>query len=96
MRYRPTGRKTGGGDDTGFELLLAMIYSQAWYTENTPGQARPLGLEFNVGITYDTSDRFHAGLAYGLLVPFDGLRNQVTNQNPSIAHAVRMILAIPF
>ena len=22
--------------------------------------------------------------------------NQVTNQNPSIAHAVRMILAIPF
>ncbi|HET7789111.1 MAG TPA: TIGR04551 family protein [Myxococcales bacterium] len=96
MRYRPTGRKTGGGDDTGFELLLAMIYSQAWYIENTPGQARPLGLEFNAGITYDTSDRFHAGLAYGLLVPFDGLRNQATGANPSIAHAVRMILAIPF
>lgn len=96
MRYRPTGRKTGGGDDTGFELLLAMIYSQAWYIENTPGQARPLGLEFNAGITYDTSDRFHAGLAYGLLVPFDGLRNQTTGQNPSVAHAVRMILAIPF
>jgi uncharacterized protein (TIGR04551 family) len=96
MRYRPTGRKTGGGDDTGFELLLAMIYSQAWYIENTPGQARPLGLELNAGITYDTSDRFHAGLAYGLLIPFDGLRNQVSGQNPSIAHAVRMILAIPF
>jgi uncharacterized protein (TIGR04551 family) len=96
MRYRPTGRKTGGGDDTGFELLFAMIYSQAWYIENTPGQARPLGLEFNVGITYDTSDRFHAGLAYGLLVPFDGLRNQLSAQNPSIAHALRMILAIPF
>ncbi len=96
MRYRPTGRKTGGGDDTGFELLLAMIYSQAWYIENTPGQARPLGLEFNAGITYDTSDRFHAGLAYGLLVPFDGLRNQLTGQSPSVAHAVRMILAIPF
>ena len=38
MRYRPTGRKTGGGDDTGFELLLAMIYSQAWYIENTRGR----------------------------------------------------------
>ena len=23
MRYRPTGRKTGGGDDTGFELILS-------------------------------------------------------------------------
>jgi uncharacterized protein (TIGR04551 family) len=96
MRYRPTGRKTGGGDDTGFELMLAMIYSQAWYPENTPGLAKPLGLEFNAGITYDTSDRFHAGLAYGLLVPFDGLRNTVPIQNPSVAHALRMILAIPF
>ena len=96
MRYRPTGRRTGGGDDTGFELILAAIYSQAWYPENTPGNARPLGLEFNAGITYDTSDRFHAGLAYGLLVPFDGLRNTTTNTSPSIAHAVRLLLAIPF
>ncbi len=96
VRYRPTGRKTGGGDDTGFELLLAAIYSQAWYPENTPGLARPLGLEFNAGITYDTSDRFHAGLAYGLLVPFDGLQNTATNTGPGIAHAIRMILAIPF
>jgi uncharacterized protein (TIGR04551 family) len=96
LRYRPTGRKTGGGDDTGFELILAAIYSQAWYQENTPGQAKPLGLEFNVGITYDTSDRFHAGLAYGLLVPFDGLRNLATNQTASTAHALRLLLAIPF
>ena len=96
MRYRPTGRKTGGGDDTGFELILSGMYSQAWYPENTPGQARPLGLEFNVGITYDTSDKFHAGLAYGLLVPFDGLRNVSTGQSGSIAHAIRLLLAIPF
>ncbi|OLD07867.1 MAG: hypothetical protein AUI90_08720, partial [Deltaproteobacteria bacterium 13_1_40CM_3_69_14] len=96
MRYRPTGRKTGGGDDTGFELILSGMYSQAWYPENTPGLARPLGLEFNVGITYDTSDKFHAGLAYGLLVPFDGLRNVATGQGTSIAHAVRLLLAIPF
>ena len=96
MRYRPTGRRTGGGDDTGFELILSGMYSQAWYPENTPGQARPLGLEFNVGITYDTSDRFHAGVAYGLLVPFDGLRNQATGQSASVAHAVRLLLGIPF
>ncbi|HZR11024.1 MAG TPA: TIGR04551 family protein [Myxococcales bacterium] len=96
LRYRPTGRKTGGGDDTGFEILFAAIYSQAWYAENTPGLSRPLGLEFNAGITYDTSDRFHAGLAYGILFPFSGLSNTNPDQSASIAHAVRMLLAIPF
>ena len=96
MRYRPTGRKTGGGDDTGFELILSTMYAQAWYAENTPGLAKPLGLELNVGITYDTSDRFHAGLAYGILLPFDGLRNVAAKQSGSAAHAVRLLLAIPF
>ena len=97
LRWRPTGRKTGGGDDNGFELLVSAIYSQAWYEENTPSaKNKPLGLEFNAGITYDTSDRFHAGIAYGLLLPFSGLRNEFTNTSPSIAHAVRFITAIPF
>src|SRR5262249_2113847 len=73
IRWRPTGRKTGGGDDTGFELWFASIYSQAWFIENTPGLAKPLGLEFDAGITYDTSDRFHTGIAYGLLIPFAGM-----------------------
>ena len=96
LRYRPTGRKTGGGDDTGFELHAAAIYSQAWYQENTPGLAKALGLELNVGITYDTSDKFHTGLAYGLLLPFNGLRNVATNTSPGVAHAIRFIMAIPF
>jgi len=97
LRWRPTGRKSGGGDDNGFELLVSAIYSQAWYEENTPSAKHlPLGLEFNAGITYDTSDRFHAGIAYGLLLPFSGLRNEATNTSPSIAHAVRFITAIPF
>src|SRR5207237_2253754 len=55
LRYRPTGRKTGGGDDSGFELNAGVIYSQAWFSENTPGQELPLGLELNAGITYDTT-----------------------------------------
>jgi uncharacterized protein (TIGR04551 family) len=97
LRYRPTGRKTGGGDDSGFELLVAAIYSQAWYATNTPsGLHTPLGLELNAGITYDTTDKFHAGLQYGLLLPFSGLRNEQTNAAPSVAHAARFILAIPF
>jgi uncharacterized protein (TIGR04551 family) len=96
LRYRPTGRRTGGGDDTGFEILASMMYAQAFYRENTPGLSKGLGLEMNVGITYDTSDRLHSGIAYGLLLPFDGLRNLTPPANPSIAHAVKFILAIPF
>lgn len=96
VRWRPTGRKTGGGDDTGFELILSGMYAQAWYAENTPGLAKPLGIEFNAGITYDTSDRFHAGLTYGLLIPLNGLRNEATNVSGSIAHAARFVVAIPF
>ena len=94
VRWRPTGRKTGGGDDTGFELLFSAMYAQSWFAENTPGLAKPLGLELNGGITYDTSDRFHAGLAYGFLIPLNGFRNGT--QSPSVAHSARFILAIPF
>jgi len=100
LRYRPTGRKTGGGDDTGFEILASMMYAQAFYPENTPGLAKGLGLEMNLGITYDTSDRFHSGFAYGLLLPFSGLRNLTPptglSGDTSIAHAMKFILAIPF
>jgi uncharacterized protein (TIGR04551 family) len=100
LRYRPTGRKTGGGDDTGFEILASVMYAQAFYPENTPGLSKGLGLELNVGITYDTSDRFHGGFAYGLLLPFDGLRNLTPppglSGDTSIAHAMKFILAIPF
>jgi len=108
IRYRPTGRKSGGGDDSGFELTAAVIYSQAWYAENTPGQNLPLGAELNVGITYDTADKLHTGLQYGLLLPFSGLRNPGNTPNaatppligttfdPGIAHAIRFLVAIPF
>ncbi|GAC1345073.1 MAG: hypothetical protein NVSMB23_20730 [Myxococcales bacterium] len=105
LRYRPTGRKSGGGEETGFELFLSAMYASTWYAETAPGLQKPLGIEADVGITYDTSDRFHVGLTYGLLLPFGGLKNlgQVTSsgvtipaQDPSIAHAVRAIVAIPF
>jgi uncharacterized protein (TIGR04551 family) len=103
LRYRPTGRKTGGGDDTGFEILGSLMYAQAWYAENTPSAtSKPLGVELNLGITYDTSDRFHAGLAYGLLLPLSGLKNNTLpstatiSGDVSLAHAMKFIFAIPF
>jgi uncharacterized protein (TIGR04551 family) len=100
LRYRPTGRKSAGGDDTGFELLFSVMYASAWYSENTPGLRKPLGMEMDVGITYDTSDRFHTGVAYGLLLPFSGLDSLpvpgTIQPSVGIAHAVRGIMAIPF
>ena len=106
LKYRPTGRKIAGGDDSGFELQVGIIYSQAFYAENTPsGTNTPLGVEFNVGITYDTADKFHTGLQYGALLPFAGLKNsgdQLVNpsvgtvHDASVAHALRFIAAIPF
>jgi uncharacterized protein (TIGR04551 family) len=108
LRYRPTGRKSGGGDDTGFELTLSLMYAQAWFAENTPsGVNKPLGLEANVGISHDTADRFHLGLQYAILLPFAGLGNSGNGYSgtttstsyaadPSIAHAIRAIMAIPF
>ncbi|HEY2028017.1 MAG TPA: TIGR04551 family protein [Myxococcales bacterium] len=96
MRWRPTGRRSGGGDDSGFELLLSAMYAQAWFKENTPGLHKPLGVELNAGITYDTSDRFHVGLAYGILIPFSGMGNVNSIANPGVAHSVRLLTAIPF
>ena len=101
VRYRPTGRKSGGGDDSGFELTAGIIYSQAFYAENTPGLSKALGAELNVGITYDTADKFHTGFQYGLLLPFSGLSNTQGDPNGAthdagIAHAVRFNVAIPF
>ena len=103
-RYRPTGRKGSGGDDTGFEISAGIIYSQAWYAENTPGLALPLGVEADVGVTYDTADKLHVGVMYGILLPLGGLGNtgygygggDQTPQSASIAHAVRAMVAMPF
>jgi uncharacterized protein (TIGR04551 family) len=106
LRYRPTGRKGGGGDDTGFEITAAFIYSQAWYDENTPGLSKPLGLEGNFGVSYDTSDKLHVGVMYGILLPLSGLSNSGVGYGTggttraavdgSIAHAVRAMVAMPF
>jgi hypothetical protein len=77
------------------------MYASAWYAENTPGLKKPLGIELDLGITYDTSDRFHTGLAYGLLLPLGGLQvntsiPNVTARDVGIAHNLRFIVAIPF
>ena len=97
VRFKPNGRTRGGGNEDGFELSGAAVYSQAIYSQSTPsGTSAPLGVEFDVGVTYLTKDRFFAGLVGGFLVPLDGLNNPVTGQTASFAQVYRGILGVNF
>lgn len=53
------------------------IYGQAIYSASTPGRSLPLGLEFDFEIFLMSKKLrgFEASIGYGLLVPFDGLKN---------------------
>lgn len=60
-------------------LTGAIIYSAALSRLGTPGDARNLGIETNVGLTYrNNADRFYAGVVWGVLWPLAGL-NRPTN-----------------
>ena len=83
----------------GFDVFGAVIYSQAMYAESTSGNERPLGLELNVGARYETEDGFMAGLAWGVLLPLEGLNTQATNDlrlDLEAAQAIRGLVGIKF
>ena len=84
----------------GFDVHLNAVYSRTIYSASAPGDNPNLGLEFDPGIEYRSDDGFIANLNYGLLVPFAGLRNTTlvpgTVQDPSIAHAIRAMVAVKF
>jgi len=80
----PDGSQDGRRRRHGFEIQFAAIYSQAWYPENTPGLAKAARARVQRRDHLRHSDRLHAGLAYGLLLPFDGLRNTLPPLSPSV------------
>ncbi len=57
----------------GFGAKASAIYSSAIYSESTRGKSNPLGLELDLDFFYFSDDNFHAGLSYGILIPFDGM-----------------------
>jgi uncharacterized protein (TIGR04551 family) len=61
---------------------LSVIYSSALETSSTRGKASPLGLEFDVDLFYFSTDNFHAGLSYGLLIPFSGMSDLGDDELP--------------
>ncbi len=57
----------------GLGTKVSAIYSSAIYKDSTRGKSHPLGLEFNLDFFYFSDDKFHAGLSYGILIPFSGM-----------------------
>jgi uncharacterized protein (TIGR04551 family) len=57
----------------GLGTKVSAIYSSAVYKDSTRGKAHPLGLEFDIDFFYFSDDKFHAGLSYGILIPFSGM-----------------------
>ena len=64
-----------------------------------PNGKSPLGVEFDLGGEYRTSDNFFAGLSWGILVPLSGLsaiNNQGTVFEGKTAQAFRLNLGVSF
>lgn len=89
---------------------LGAMYAFALDPDATPGQSRPLGLEFDLEFYITEVDRFRWSLAYGLMFPFSGfdlldpqdlLRGVPASDanvlaEPSAAQTIQMNLGIEF
>ena len=89
----------------GLNLHLAGIYSRAIYGESTPSSVIQdgvaigdpnLGIEIDAGVSYATDDGFFASLAYGVLFPLPGLKNNATGAEATTAQALHAIFAIRY
>ncbi len=82
----------------GLAAQAAVVYSQAVYASSTPsGTHAPLGLELDLGLSYQSDDGFIAFLNYGLLQPLSGLGYEnPEGRSLSRAHAIRSGIAVKF
>lgn len=70
----------------GLGVWANVIYSRAIYGQSTPSSHlvdgvlkgdENLGVEIDGGVRYDSGDGFMAGIAYGVLFPLGGLKNNI-------------------
>lgn len=86
----------------GFGVKLNAIYSRTIFSASSPSGSNPnLGIELDPGVEYRSDDGFAASVDYGLLVPLPGLKNppnafHSAAIDPSLAHAVRAMIAVKF
>ena len=75
---------------------LATVASWAMKASSTPGQRRPLGLEFNPSLRYESFGTFTLALDHALLIPFAGLDNPGLGISAQPAQALRLRIAMGF
>lgn len=97
VRFKPGGRATGGGQDSGFEFGGALVYSQAIYASSTPsGTSAPLGVEADLAVTYTSQDGFFAGVVAGFLFPLGGLDNPIAGTEAEFSQVYRGLVGVTF
>lgn len=74
----------------------AVVTSFALQQNSPPGGRSPLGVETDIALVYEQEHGFVARLEYGLLVPMAGFRNEALGVEPSVAHALHLVLAYRF
>ena len=78
------------------QASAAAIASWAMYPTSTPGQERPLGLEINPSVTYQSYGNFSLGIDHGILFPFSGLDNPQQEMPARPAQMLRLHMAMGF
>jgi uncharacterized protein (TIGR04551 family) len=83
----------------GLAAQASLVYSQAMYAGSTPsGVHKPLGIEFDLGLSYRSDDGFIGFVEWGVLQPLDGLHLPpgTIGRDLSRGHAIRTGFAIKF
>ncbi len=75
---------------------LAAIASWSMQPTSTPGQRRPLGLEINPSLLYESYGTFSFAVDHGVLFPFAGLDNPQAGRSASPAQVLRLRIAMEF
>jgi uncharacterized protein (TIGR04551 family) len=91
VRYRAFDQPFGR-----LELSLFAVTSFAVEPTSTPGLDRPLGLEIDPGLAYQSREGFAVALDYAVLVPFSGLDNPTAGLRAQPAQLARLRLMYAF
>jgi uncharacterized protein (TIGR04551 family) len=75
---------------------LSVLYGHALKPASTPGGDHPLGVETDVRAFIEIPRRMRADVEAGLLLPLDGLRNQVTGEDAELSFSVQCRLTMMF
>ncbi len=75
---------------------LAVIASWAVFKESTPGGRRPLGVELDPTLRYDSPFGFGVALEQATLIPLGGLDNPLTQAEAKVAQLWRLRLSYGF